>query len=318
MRAVAVANYSARPTIMELPDPRAGHGEVLVAIRAAGVNPIDLAIANGEWAARGADARFPLIMGIDMAGVVEAVGEHVTRFAPGDAVFGQLFLPPLGSTGTYAEQVAAPEEANLARVPPGLDLETAATLPTAGGAALNIADGLGPLTGETVLIVGAAGGVGSFLTQFLAASGARVLTVARAGAADRLRAYGAAENFDRAAVSIPDAVGAACPDGIAVLVDLASDAEAFAALAPLVRVGGTALSTRFAADVDDLADYGISAINFAVNMTPDLLARLADAVVAGQVAAPPIRTVRLDDAPSLLSRPLTSDGEGRTVILPAE
>ncbi|GAA2219801.1 NADP-dependent oxidoreductase [Micromonospora olivasterospora] len=316
MRAVAVANYSAQPTIMELPDPRAGHGEVLVGIRAAGVNPIDLSIANGEWAARGADARFPLIMGIDMAGVVEAAGEHVTRFAPGDAVFGQLFLPPLGSTGTYAEQVAVPEEANLARVPPGMDLETAAALPTAGGTALNIADGLGPLPGETVLVVGAAGGVGSFLTQLLAASGARVLTVARADAADRLRAYGAAENFDRAAVSVPDAVGAACPDGIGVLVDLASEAPAFAELATLVRVGGTALSTRYAADVDDLAEYGISGINFRVNMTPDLLARLADAVVTGQVAGPPIRTVRLDDVPSLLGRPSVGAAGDKIVVLP--
>ena len=86
------------------------------------------------------------------------------RFVLGDEVFGQLVVPPLGSAGTYAERVAVSQDANLARVPHGMDLVTAAALPTAGGTALDIADRLGPLGGKTVLINGAAGGIGSFLT----------------------------------------------------------------------------------------------------------------------------------------------------------
>lgn len=123
------------------------------------MNPMDQSIAGGAWASR-LEGTFPLIMGSDFAGVVEAVGAGVARFAPGDGVFGQLIVPPLGSAGTYAEQVAAPEEANLALVPAGMDATTAAALPTAGGTALDITSRLAQLSGKTVLIVGAAGGVG--------------------------------------------------------------------------------------------------------------------------------------------------------------
>ena len=87
------------------------------------------------------------------------------RFAPGDEVFGQLLIAPLGSAGTYAEYVACREDAPLARIPAGLDPVTAAVLPTAGGAGMAIAESLASLDGKTVLIVGA-GAVGSFATQF--------------------------------------------------------------------------------------------------------------------------------------------------------
>src|SRR4029077_15671475 len=106
------------------------------------------------------------------------------------------------------------------------------------------------LTGKTMLIVGAAGGVGSFATQLAASAGAHVIAVARADAAVRMRRYGAAETVDHTAVSVPDAVVHSHPDGIDVLVDLASDANGFATLAALVRAGGTALTTRYFADTD--------------------------------------------------------------------
>lgn len=88
--------------------------------------------------------------------------------------------------------------------------------------------------------------------------------------------------------------------GVDVLIDLASDRDGFAALAALVGRGGTAVTTHYAADTDALAAAGVTGINFAVSMTPELLARQADAVVSGRYAAPPITTVRLTDAPSLL------------------
>ncbi len=90
------------------------------------------------------------------------------------------------------------------------------------------------------MLVGAAGGVGSFATQLAANAGACLVAVARADAGDRLRSYGAAEVIDYTAGSVPDALRRAHPDGIDVLIDLASDAGGFAALASLVRSGGTA------------------------------------------------------------------------------
>jgi NADPH:quinone reductase len=316
VRAVAVSEYGASPALVEVPDPQPGPGQVLIKVRAAGMNPMDRSIAGGAWASR-FDATFPLIMGVDVAGVIEGAGENAARFVLGDEVFGQLVVPPLGSAGTYAEQVAVAQDANVAPVPHGMDLVTAAALPTAGGTALDIADRLGPLSGKTVLINGAAGGIGSFVTQVAARAGASVITVAPASAADRMRNYGAAGNVDRAAGPVTDAVRASHPDGVDVLIDLASDRDGFAALAALVGHGGTALTTRYTADTDALAAAGVTGINFALRMTPELLARLADGVVSGRYAAPPITTVRLTDVPGLLSR-AGGGAEGKTVILVGE
>jgi len=289
---------------------------VLIKVRAAGMNPMDVSIANGAWASRFA-ATFPLILGVDVAGAIEAVGENAARFVVGDEVFGQLVVEPLGSAGTYAERVAVSQDANLARVPHDVDLVTAAALPTAGGTALDISDRIGPLSGKTVLINGAAGGVGSFLTQLVASAGASVIAVAPSSAAERMHGYGAAENFDRATGPVIDAVRTSHPNGVDVLIDLASDATGFAALAALVRRDGTALTTRYTADTDALAVAGVTGVNFALSMTPDLLARLIDALVSGRYAAPPITPVSLPDVPGLLTQAANGAG-GKTVILGGE
>src|SRR4029077_8272318 len=176
-RAITVSSYGASPSVTELPAPQAGPGQVLIATRAAGMNPMDMQIANGGGEGQ-MPATFPMVLGAALAATIREDGPGATRFAPGDEVFGQLLLPPLGSTGTYAEYVACGQDAPLARIPAGLDLVTAAALPTVGVTALAIAELLAPLDGKTVLIVGAAGGVGSFVTQFAAQAGAHVDAVA--------------------------------------------------------------------------------------------------------------------------------------------
>jgi len=155
MRAATVSAYGAAPEIADLPDPEPGPGQVLIKVRAAGVNPMDWSVAEGLWQAM-MPATFPLILGADVAGVVDAVGEGTTRFSPGDTVFGQLLIPPLGSAGTYAEYVTVSQDAPLVPVPGDLDPVTAAALPTPAGAAFDLVESLGPLAGKTVLIVGAA------------------------------------------------------------------------------------------------------------------------------------------------------------------
>jgi NADPH:quinone reductase-like Zn-dependent oxidoreductase len=257
-------------------------------------------------------ATFPFILGSDLAGVVEAVGEGAAKFKSGEAVFGHLLIAPLGSAGTYAEYVAVTEDAPLTRIPEGLDPTIAAALPTAGATALEIVESLEPLTGKTMLVVGAAGGVGSFATQLAANAGAHVIAV-DAGAEDRLRAYGAAETVDFTAVSVPDAVARTHPDGIDVLVDVASDADGFAALASLVRRGGTAVTTRFLADTEALASRGVAGVNYRLEMSTRLLERLADAVVAGSIIEPPVLLIELDDVPALSGN---APANGKTVITP--
>jgi NADPH:quinone reductase-like Zn-dependent oxidoreductase len=311
MQAIAVNEYGAEPRIMELPKPKPGPGQILIKIWAAGMNPMDRMISAGEWKAV-IPGQFPLVLGADVAGVVEAVGENATRFSSGDVVFGQLFIAPVGSAGTYAEYVAVSEDANLARVPKKLDAVVAAALPTAGVTALGIVESLGRLSGKTVLIIGAGGGVGSFATQFAAQNGAHVDANARADAAARMRSYGAAETFDHTAVSLLDAVRRAHPVGVDVVIDLASDRDGFATAAALVRRGGTALSTRRSADVESLAKAGIRGVNFQVSMSPGALQRVADAVVKGRIVPPPINRIELGDVPATWSNGCF---DGKTVIV---
>jgi NADPH:quinone reductase-like Zn-dependent oxidoreductase len=295
---------------MEVPDPRPGPGQVLIKIEAAGMNPMDRTIAAGGWKDR-MPASFPLILGADLAGVVEALGEGAGRFPAGQEVFGQLLIAPLGSAGTYAQRVAVTEDAPLAQVPAGLDASVAASLPTPGVTALEIVDSLEPLAGKTLVMVGAAGAVGSFATQLAANAGAHVIAVARASADDRMRAYGAEETVDHTTVSVPDAVRRMHPDGIDALIDVASDAEDFAGLASLVRPGGTALTTRYVADTEALASREVAGVNFQVNMSSGLLERLAEAVAGGAIVAPPITAIELDDVPGLDGN---GHADGKTVI----
>jgi NADPH:quinone reductase len=312
MRAVAVADYGATPVVTQIPEPQPGRGELLIRTLAASMNPMDRNIAEGGLR-NTLPATFPMVLGADIAGVVEDVGPRATEFGPGDEVFGQLMIAPLGVAGTYAEEVAVPEHAPLARIPEALDPMVAAALPTAGATGLDVVDSLEPLRGKTVLIVGAGGGVGSFATQFAANAGAHVIANTYESAEARMRDYGAAEVVDHSLASVMASVRAAHPDGIDVLIDLASDGAAFADLASLVRPGGTALTTRFVADVDALGKGGeLNAANYELTVSTELLERVADAVVAGRIAPPPIREIRLDEVPDAYAR--IGHADGKTVI----
>jgi NADPH2:quinone reductase len=312
MRAITVNEYGAAPALTEVPDPHPGPGQVLIRVEAAGMNPMDRSMAAGAWKER-MPGSFPFVLGADLAGVVDAVGEGAGRFKPGEEVFGQLLIAPLGSAGTYAEYVAVTEDAPLARVPEGLDPTIAAALPTAGVTALQIVESVGQLAGKSLLMVGAAGGVGSFAMQLAAEAGAHVIAVARADAAGRMRTYGAAETVDQTAASVADAVRETHPDGIDVLVDLASDGDGFATLAGLVRAGGTALTTRYVADTEALASHEVAGVNFRVVMSSEALERLADLVVTGTIVVPPITLIKLDEVPTLNSN---AHSDGKTVITP--
>ena len=314
MRAVVVTEYGGRAEAVDLPAPEVQAGQVLIKVLVAGMNPMDRAIADGAWESI-MPANFPMILGADVAGTVEDVGQGSSRFAVGDAVMGQLLMPPLGSTGTYAEFVAVSERSTLTRTPSGMSAVVAASAPTAGMTGLSIVDALAPLDGKTVLIVGAAGGVGSFVTQFAANAGAHVIANARADNAARMAAYGAAETIDHFAGPLHELVDRTHPDGIDVLVDLANDADEFANLAGLVRAGGSALTTRYVANADALAANGVSALNFQVPASAELLDRVADALVVDSIVPPPINRISLQQAPAVLAGENGALLDGKTVIV---
>src|SRR5258708_39057916 len=101
MRAVTVTEYGATPAVAEMPTPEPGPGQVLIRLRAAGMNPMDRALASGAW--KPMPATFPMVLGVDGAGVVEQLGPGGSRFSVGDGLFGQVLIAPLGSAGTYPQ-----------------------------------------------------------------------------------------------------------------------------------------------------------------------------------------------------------------------
>jgi NADPH:quinone reductase len=311
MRAITVSEYRADARLTEHDKPAAGPGQVLVRVEAAGMNPLDQAIVSGAFS-EVLPATFPLILGVDVAGVVDAVGDGPGPYSVGDRVFGQLLAPPLGASGAYADYAVVSANATVATLPDAVPSDIAATLPTPGVTALQLARSLEPVAAKTIAVVGAGGAVGGFLTQLLIASGARVLAVALSPQVERVRDYGVHQVID-AASAPKDEIARAAPNGIDGLVDLVSDPEQFALLAGAVRPGGTAISTRYVADVDDLAKKNIEGVNFVVEMTTDDLQIVADLMAAGELVPPPIRTVRLEDVPELLNR--GGDGfDGKTVV----
>ena len=157
-----------------LPVPRPGEGEILIALRSAGVGGWDADMREG-WSPDGRP-KYPLVLGTDGAGTVAEVGAGVRRFRVGDRVYAYSFDNPKG--GFYAEYVVVDAE-NAAPVPEGLDLGRAGGVPTTGLTALQgVDDTLDVKKGEAVLIHGASGGVGSLAVQFAKWRGARVLATA--------------------------------------------------------------------------------------------------------------------------------------------
>jgi NADPH:quinone reductase-like Zn-dependent oxidoreductase len=106
MRAITVSSYGASPSATGLPTPQAGPGQVLIATQAAGMNPMDMQIANSGWQDQ-MPAHFPMVLGADLAGTVREDGPGAARFAPGDEVFGQLLIPPLRQTAGRPRRIYA-------------------------------------------------------------------------------------------------------------------------------------------------------------------------------------------------------------------
>jgi NADPH:quinone reductase len=315
MRAIAVDKLKGEPRLVELSQPAPKPDQLLVKVEATAINPFDWKVSDGIMEGV-MPAVFPLVLGQDAAGTVVAVGNKVTRFKSGDRVFGQFFHPPVGE-GTFAEYAVVPEKAPLALLPPEIDAATAAALPTAGMTALAMVEALDLKPKAQVLIVGATGGVGSFVTQLAAAKGFHVLATASTAEADRMRRLGANEIFVSRKSDLVDAVKRTHPEGVDALVDLVSDGPTLAALSGIVRDGGYVLTTVFSADEKALQGRGIRGGNFELKANSDLLARLADTVKSGKLVVPVDSTITLEAAPAAIARSRAGHARGKTVILPA-
>ena len=271
---------SARLRQVAAPEP--GPGEVRIRVLASALNPNDEHVRTGAARAY-MDYHLPAVLGSDVAGEVDAVGAGVTRVSVGDRVFG-VERSGRVHNGTFAEQVVLPESA-VTRTPDSIDDARAGALGLAALMAVTAIDAarLGP--DSSILVNGATGGVGCYVTQLAAAAGARVLATARTGAeADLVRELGAAITIDWSTDDI--AAAAAAEGGVDVLLDLVTfDPEALDRLAAQVLApGGRALTT--------ITPQSGAQILVAMS-SPEMLDRITAHAARGELKVPLQRTFEL-------------------------
>jgi NADPH2:quinone reductase len=284
----------------DVPVPRATDGEILVRVRASSVNPVDVFIAAGGLAEM-IEHDFPVTLGRDFAGVVEQVGAGVTRYRVGDEVFGFVrHADPTVHDGSWAELIAVPEDDLVAAKPQSLDFAHAGVAPLAAISAIAALDALAPAKGETVLVVGASGGVGSFFVQLAAAAGTNVIAPALAEDSDHLRGLGVGELLDRNG-DVAAAVREAHPDGVDALLDVVSQTPDDS----LLRDGGRLASTIGA------AGEGPGRFNIMAEPTPENLRRLAELLESGALRVSIQRSYRLEQAGDALQALPTTHTVGK-------
>lgn len=285
----------------EVPMPQPAPGEVLVRVAAAGVNGLDWKIRDG-LVKDVFQLPLPATLGLELAGEVVAVGDGVDGFVAGDRVFGAL-----GGLGAYASYVAA-AASKLARTPAAIEDATAAAIPVASMTAWQALFETGQLRrGETVLIHGAAGGVGSYAVQFAKQAGVRVLATAQGRNADLLRRLGADEVIDYKTTRFED---------VAKDVDLVFDLvggetldRSWQVLSPQGRIVSIA-----APDIVQRTPAGRRGSWHANHPDGELLARIARQVASGELTVVVSELVAAGEAAAAIERNKTGHGAGKTVI----
>jgi len=283
MRVVEVSAHGGPEVLQvaERPDPVPGDGQVVVAIRAANVNPTDLAARMGH-SPRGLPDP-PYVLGWDFAGEVASVGAGVSDFAPGDRVVGMVqWYDAGGLVGAYAEQIAADAEW-VVPLPENVDFPTAATIPLNGLTAVQGLELLDLPSGASLLVTGASGAVGAFAVQLAVAAGLRVVAQASTGDEEWVRSLGPAEVIGRDA------------DLSALEVDAAFDAVPLGEpVHAAVRDGGAIVTTRRVPDPDPAR--GIRAQVFLIHHDREQLRRLVADVAAGKLKTRIDRVLPLEQA----------------------
>jgi len=301
-RAVLIRAYGGvdAAEIAVIERPAAGPGQVLVRVRAAGVNGIDWKVREG-FVREAFPLQLPAVLGIELAGVVEALGPGASRFRVGDRVMG-----PLGGLGAYADFVAV-DEAKLVRTPQGLDDVHAAAVPVAAVAAWQSLHHAGPIAaGQRILIHGAAGGLGGYAVQYAKRAGAEVFATASTAHVEYVRSLGAdhvidykTERFESAARDIDlvlDYVGGEVLD------------RSWQVLTKNGAIVGTS-----SPDILARTPAGRRGLWFINQPDADLLERLATEIAQGSLISKLGEVVSFGDIPAAIERNRTEPRIGKVV-----
>lgn len=310
MRAVVVRDFGGPEALLtvdtERPEP--GPGQIRVAVQAAAVNPVDLAVRAGAMVAVGfTEPRGQTGVGWDVAGTVDAAGDGA-GFAVGDRVIGLVDRLDLG-LGGYAEYVVL-DRANAGHAPRAASAAEAATLPLNGLTAAQGLDLLGLRAGDTLLVTGAAGGVGGFAVQLAAVRGLRVVAAAGPDDEELVRGLGA-DHFVPRGVPLADAVRSHVPGGVDGVLDAA---ELKTAALESLRAGGS--FTAVGLGSDPVPRRGTRVANVWVHADGPRLTALSALVDAGRLTLRVADTYPLDKAAEAHARLAAGGVRGRLVLQP--
>jgi len=308
MRALAILDDGNPPAVREVAKPEPGPGEVLVRVRAASINGFDIFVANGYLKGM-MERRFPVVIGKDFAGTVDALGDGVTDFAVGDRVFGVVTKPFLGD-GSFGEFVSVPVAIGLTRLPDSIDFPTGGALGLATEAALGAVDAAAFSAGQLVLVSGATGGVGTQVLELAVRAGAHVIATAHSDAERELvTSLGAAETVDYKG-DVAATVLATHPGGVDVALHFAGDP---ANLITAVKSGGSFVSTLLRSETDIQAD-NVTVVKAAASPARDVLDRAAANQADGTTHVVIQRTFALADAAEALAA-FSAGTLGKVVIV---
>ena len=305
-RAVQYDNYGGTDVleVREVPRPVAGPGQVVVAVRAAGINPGEAAIRNGAFAQRW-PSTFPSGQGSDFAGFVVELGSGVSNWAVDDAVLGFTH-----ERASHAELVVT-DAGNLASKPAALSWEQAGALHVVGTTAWAAVRALDLKPADTVVVSGAAGGVGSLAVQLARRTGATVIGLAGKANHDWLHSKGVLPVSYGDGVA--DRIKQAAPNGVEAFLD--TYGGGYVDLALELGVEPSRINTII--DFDAVARHGVLTIGNAEGSNAEVMAQFAALVAAGDVEMPIAATYALDDVQAAYAELEQRHTRGKIVLIPS-
>ncbi len=304
-KAVRFDNYGARDVlyVAEVERPAPSPGEVLVAVRAAGINPGEAAIREGHMDAV-FPATFPSGQGSDLAGVVAEVGDGVNGFKVGDEVLGWS-----DRRSSQAAYVVVSAE-HLITKPTSLSWEAAGSLYVAGVTAFAAVRAVNPHPNDTVVVSGAAGGVGSLVVQLLRVRGADVIGIASEPHHEWLMSVGVTPVAY--GEGLPDRIRALAPEGVDAFIDTFGDD--YIRLATDLGVPRDRIETIIAFQAAQ--EYGVKSEGSSTASTPEVLSEMANLVASGRIVVPIAATFPLDQARQAYAELERRHTLGKIVLLP--
>jgi NADPH:quinone reductase len=312
LRAVIVRRFGG-PDVLEydeVADPEPGAGEVRIAVRAAGTNPVDVGNrADGTWAGIG----LPWIPGYEVAGIIESAGPDSGDLSPGQRVVGMTGFPARG--GGYAE-LAVVAAGDVVPLDASVSFAAAATAPVAGGTAWEVLERLRLAPGGRLLVLGASGGVGSYLLQLAALRDIATVAVGRREHHGRLRRLGALACVDYADGQGADDLRRAGQGGVDAIADLVGGPAVQQWLAALRQGGQIASIEPPELDLDALVDANITFHGVLVANSAERTRALADLLATGGLTAHIAGTLPLAEAEQAHRLLESRHAGGKIVLIP--